>query len=399
MAAALLQAGFAGSPSAAARTLLGALIGRGFAAGAKGGLEQKLGQALTQFQSQNGLPVTGRLDAATINLLSKLGLVPRGEIPQQQAQQSLGLQRSRDGFEGKADAGKKEQATGGESAPKVAPQVAQQNAQTLLKAPKRAFDFALSKLGLGGGATAQEGGASQTPADANAPPPQALSEGAVAQGRADGTGMSRAKQSGDSRASGKDEVRAKQGAKDNLDRGAEDGDDDEGREGGDEAAGREGGEEGGANEEGAWDTGAADGDGSEHNQGNATSGDDDWRKKAGHAQSGDEDADIGHYEIPSVAEQVRVSLKEIYVDIAAGAAKATTYTWEVELYRPGVYGPGQKAENVFKLRVERATAFDRVWAKAADRLNQFQKVLDEAEDPVEPEDVLAAIRQARFRRD
>ena len=77
-------------------------------------------------------------------------------------------------------------------------------------------------------------------------------------------------------------------------------------------------------------------------------------------------------------------------------AKATTYSWDVELFRPGVYGPGQKAETAFKLRVERATAFDRVWGKAAEKLNELQGRFDEVEDRLEPEDVLAAIRQARF---
>ena len=393
LASALARAGFAGTAEAGARTLLGGLSARGF--GGQGAtLGGRLQAAISQFQQASGLPVTGQLDTQTLNLLSQLGLIPR-EAPQQP-----GLGRSRDGFEGGVKVSKELAKATKDMTPKEQAQVQTAFSQVmnnLATAPRRALELVLQTLGLAAGPSPDDGGA--TPAKAEG---QALADGAAAQGRADGTALKSGK-GAVSKKSGTDQTRMKPGQKANQDRGKE-GDDDEGRgHDGFASAGDVGGDEAGAKDDGAHDEGAADGDddGTEHKQGSATSGTDDWRERARHAQMGDDDADVGHYEVPLVAEQLERSLTEIYVEVAPGQSKATTYSWDVELFRPGVYGPGQAAETIFKVRVERATAFDRVWARAAERLNTIQKNFDTARgeevSEILPEDVLAAIRQARFR--
>src|SRR5690606_4915991 len=137
--------------------------------------------------------------------------------------------------------------------------------------------------------------------------------------------------------------------------------------------------EGGGAEDGAFTKGTKHGDedGSERFQGNAPSGDSDKDdERRGHATLDDYwDAARGHYAIPSVAEQWRRALDQVRKD-AESANRTTTYTWDVRFYRPGVYGPGQKGEEILHLVVQEATAFDRSWAKSVDALTALVELHD-----------------------
>jgi hypothetical protein len=117
--------------------------------------------------------------------------------------------------------------------------------------------------------------------------------------------------------------------------------------------------------------GRATGDGAHRDglDGNAPSGDDrvdDERR--GHASIGEDDVEEeGHYEVPALAQQIEEGLLEIERD--DGGDGAATYAWDFTLYRPGVYGRRQSAEKLFHVVVAKASAFDQLWERAVDAIN------------------------------
>lgn len=148
--------------------------------------------------------------------------------------------------------------------------------------------------------------------------------------------------------------------------------------------------------------------GEESSTGNQHSGDDDHddtdRGDAVDARTEDtdddrhdehSDDDTGHHRVPSLTEQVRAALGDI-----ARLNDDTVpvhYAWDVTLYRPGVYRDGQMAEPLWHLVVERAHAFDPVWARAVEAVAMRLLLIEPDVTPLTLPDVIAALRQARVR--
>ena len=99
--------------------------------------------------------------------------------------------------------------------------------------------------------------------------------------------------------------------------------------------------------------------------------------------------------MPSLAEQVRDALDTITRD--SDSISAATYSWDVTFFRPGVYGPGQPAPEIWRLVVERATAFDKVWREACDAITIKYLYLEPDREPPTMEDFVIALRRARVR--
>lgn len=387
------------------QNLLGAMQARGFGGNLGGALAQQLSAALAAFQRANGLPVTGQLDRATAALLQKQGLLPTN------VGMSGGVLDVKDGFEGKRAAADPN-ANANASAAKgdtSAQQILANIAKAAAAGSQKAMEFLSGLFGLGGGGAA--GGQGSEAANANAAQAGAgLDKGAqanakanagdAAHGRNDGSGLARDVAGHASKTSAHEKVRSKAGLKDARSRGVDDEDDgEEGLEDGEGQGTSHGDGEGGGAEDGAFATGAREGDddGSERWQGNAPSGDSDQDdERRGHATLDEYwDGAAGHYAIPSVATQWRRALDDVRKDHDA-TNRATTYTWDVRFYKPGVYGPGQKAEEILHLVVKEATAFDRVWARSMDALTALCRIHDRSvEDVPLQEDLLRAIRRAR----
>ncbi len=392
------------------QNLLGALRAGGFPT-MGGALAQQLSAALSAFQRANGLPVTGQLDQATAALLQKHGLLPTN------LGASGGVLNVKDGFEGK-----RAQTDGNAASAASKPDAnLQQLLSNVVKAAvdgsQKAMEFLAGMFGLGGGGVAAggqggeaghgnaaaQGGAVVADASNSAARTvdgSASGKGSDGQGRHDGSGLARDVAGQQSKKSANEKVRSKAGLKDALARGVDDDEDGEqGLEDGEGEGASQGDGEGGGAEDGAFTTGTRDGDedGSERWQGNASSGDSDKDdERRGHATLDDYwDAARGHYAIPSVAEQWRRALDQVRKDSDA-TNRTTTYTWDVRFYKPGVYGAGQKGQEILHLVVQEATAFDRAWARSVDALSALVKVHDgdDVDTPVK-EDMLRAIRRAR----
>ncbi len=143
--------------------------------------------------------------------------------------------------------------------------------------------------------------------------------------------------------------------------------------------------------------------GEESSTGNAHGGDDDHTDDArGEASDAlgdldDEDGVIpdGHYRVQKLSVQVVHALDTILrLDEESGPV---CYTWDVTLYRPGVYADGQPAQEVWHLVVDRAHAFDPVWRRAIDAIAARLLYVEPEATPPSLDDVLGALRRARVR--
>lgn len=132
-------------------------------------------------------------------------------------------------------------------------------------------------------------------------------------------------------------------------------------------------------------------------RGNAPAGDDDLDdERRGHATLDDaSDAEPGHWQVPSLDEQIRAGLEAIARD--DDGAGAATYAWDFTLYRPGVYGALQPGERLFHLVVERAGPFDPLWERARLALNDKLSALEPDTRALEADDFERALRRARVR--
>ncbi len=136
-------------------------------------------------------------------------------------------------------------------------------------------------------------------------------------------------------------------------------------------------------------------------QGNAKAGDDDFlndeRGNANVKRQGDEGEGEGegYWSVPPLSEQVRDALDSITRD--DDTAGAATYSWDVTFHRPGVYGPGQPAPEIWRLVVERATAFDSVWREACDAITIKELYFEPDAEPPTMDDFVLALRRARVR--
>jgi hypothetical protein len=156
--------------------------------------------------------------------------------------------------------------------------------------------------------------------------------------------------------------------------------------------GRGGDQDGGQNDSG-------DPDGSERERGNASSGtDDDGNPVRGNAQLSDDSqgGGAGHHRVPPLSEQAHAALSLIKQDQREDN-RATTYSWDVTFYRPGIYGPGQKAQELVHLVVDKAAPFDPVWQKAQINIASLVKRGDAGAEPPSLDDLMAALRLARAR--
>jgi len=176
-----------------------------------------------------------------------------------------------------------------------------------------------------------------------------------------------------------------------------------------EGQGKKVGERSGRGEDGEDEDGApeeADGEGgvgleeeadaTERDVGNATSGTEHARDlERGHATLDDgSEAEAGYYEIPPLSQQLREALSSIERE-AGRDHKTTTYRWELTLYRPAIYGAGQKAQELLHLVVDEATAYDEVWQRARDEVNKHLRRLEPDAAPLELEDFVRALQRAR----
>jgi hypothetical protein len=146
--------------------------------------------------------------------------------------------------------------------------------------------------------------------------------------------------------------------------------------------------------------------GSESSVGNAKAGDDNHDdERRGHASDANVDdhepkpddgtLPAGHYRVPKLSEQVLASLETIFrLD---DNTLPVHYSWDVTLYRPGVYGDGQPAEAVWHLVVERAHAFDPVWQRAQQAIASRLLYIEPDADPLPLDELLGALRRARVR--
>lgn len=416
--AGLLQGGK--SPKEAAQNLLGTLKKAGFEAppGApKGDLAAQLSASLKSFQKTVGLQQNGQLNPPTTDALKTAGLIQSPES--QQAKQKA---VEKDGFE-----------RGGASLLK---QGEKQRADAVnAGTPDTNFlDALINQLGTGGpneGTSASDIKGAAQASDAQAQSvdkknvaeakkgegvnkkgsttdaqkePEVASNQQMDKGHAAGVKVARGLKTENAKT---DEKRRKDAlsGKDPTELGIldEEADDDalEGAgEDGKQKRRGQGGENGGADDNGSEASGSEGPgeDGRERDKGNAQSGDEDHNdRRRGHASIDDgSDDGAGHYRVPSMAEQAVAALDKIVKD-AAVENRATTYSWDVTFYRPGVYGAGQKAQELVHLVVDKATAFDAVWTKAQANIAILVKRLDPDGQAPTVEDIIQAIRQARSR--
>jgi hypothetical protein len=402
-------------PADAAKQLLGNLNSQGFQAPATAGKDfgNQLGGALRSFQGAQGLQQTGKLDNPTADALKNLGLAgaPTEQAGAEKATKDNfergGLGLLKQGERGRADAAKN-------------------------STPDTNFlDALINKLGGDKGVTSdkagQVGGAAETATQ------MSKSESASDVKKAtetDKSGQSDAKKASreDAAQSNLDKIvkdsklqvarglkadqtktdeqrrKAALTGKDPTERGIldEEADEDatEGDGGEGQKRGKGGDQSGGGHDAAGTDTAGDSGerDGNEKTRGNAHSGDDNYGdQKRGHASLDDgSDADAGHYRVPSLSEQAFASLDKIKRDQTA-SNKATTYTWDVMFFKPGIYSPGQKAQDLVHLVVKEATAFDAVWQRAQANLQVMVRRVERDAPVPTLDDIVGALRQARAR--
>ena len=100
--------------------------------------------------------------------------------------------------------------------------------------------------------------------------------------------------------------------------------------------------------------------------------------------------------MPSISEQCFLALDKISKN-ASVENRATTYSWDVTFFKPGTYGPGQKAQELVHLVVDKATAFDAVWSRAQANLTVLVRRTDADGAVPSLDDIVGALRQARAR--
>jgi hypothetical protein len=399
------------SPADAAKALLGGLKDAGFQAPTSAGkdLGAQLSAALKAFQQARGLPPTGKIDGATTEALKNLGTP---------AEPTAAEKAGRDGFE--------------RGAPSLLKQGEKQRVDVAKSgSPDTNFlDALLNKLGGDQGVTADRkgyvGGTAETAT--NASKTDAAKEAKKVNEADNKTGstsdakkaareesaqqLDRAKDAKVQVARGlkaeqtrTEEQRRKDAlfGKNPTERGLLDEEADEDADAGDggegKKRGRGGDQQAGAHGSGS-DTAGADGerDGNERSRGNAHSGSkDDGDPSRGVASLDDgSGVDAEHYRVPTLSEQAFTALGKIQKDPQDGL-RATTYSWDVVFYKPGIYAAGQKAQDLVHLVVTSATAFDPVWQKAQANLQILVRKLERDGAVPTFDDIVGALRQARAR--
>ena len=403
--AGLLKPG--GNPREAAQPVLAVLRQGGFEGGA-GDTAAQLSAALRAFQQGNGLPPNGRLDAATAQALAKAGLLPGSEQLKEEKAQKDGFERAQPSL---LKAGERARADA----------VKHQSPDTNF------LDALLNKLGGDVGSTSDtHAGNTGTAGEAAVGKGLAAKEGREAKdnrsdvdakkGARDARESGQASDKGDAarvhvaRGLKAEQARAEEKKRrdalsgrspsepgildEEADEDAVDGDGGQGRK-----RGHGGDQEGGHDEDGSDIAGGAGDDaGDDHTGGNAHSGTHDPDVvRRGHATLDDgSEADPGHYRVPSLSEQAFAALEALEMD-ATEENRATTYSWDIRFYRPGVYSAGQQALELVHLAVQKATAFDPAWQKAQANVAAMVKRLEGEARAPSLDDIIQALRQARAR--
>jgi len=134
----------------------------------------------------------------------------------------------------------------------------------------------------------------------------------------------------------------------------------------------------------------------ERDHGGASSGEEHSNDaERGHAQLNDgSEAGPGHYKVPALSWQIAQALRSITRD-PDESNRATTYSWDVTLFKPAIYGAGQKAAQLFHLVVVSADPFDPVWERAREELTRHLLRLEPQATLPEVEDFQSALRRAR----
>ena len=141
-----------------------------------------------------------------------------------------------------------------------------------------------------------------------------------------------------------------------------------------------------------------DDEGNERDRGHASSGDDDFSDlDRGYAMLKEEIPDhVGYYRIVALTEQVDRYLECIRREETTDR-DAVTYQLELSLYRPGTYGAGQKAEKLLHVVVTQASAYDSTWTQARTAIEKTMTQYEPHSTPPSADAILAAIRRARVR--
>lgn len=401
----------------AAQGLLSRLAKGGFAAPPGASVSSALTSALKQFQAKQGLAQNGKLDAATQGALAKAGVLVEPE-PAGVARQKA----DKDGFE--------------KQGPSLLKQGEQKRAdQAKQGTPDTNFlDALINQLGPGGpneGTSATDiKGAAGGQESHNVESQQRVAEakkgegvqkkGSVAgndqdvstptnqqldRGNAQGVKVARGLRAENTKTDEKRRRDALAG-QDPTELGIldEEADEDALEGAGDDGKQRRGSggdqESGGQDADGATSGGSgvgAEAEASERDRGNATSGDERFGDARGHASIDDgSGAAAGHYRVPSISEQCFLALDKISKNSSV-ENRATTYSWDVTFFKPGTYGPGQKAQELVHLVVDKATAFDAVWSKAQANLTVLVRRTDADGAVPSLDDIVGALRQARAR--
>jgi len=403
------------NPMVVAKNLLSRLGAKGFGGKNPGAsLENQLGQALSAFQKANGLKTTGTLNKTTMAMLRNIGMI--GVNPRA----SAGVVGVKDGFERAMIKAPGQQADGARADQGSLLNGLRNLLEARLGGPGRAIGNALAATGeqisrvgglfarmgegiqnavsnlvTGAGARADAEVAAQAQLQA-----QAQAKANPANVAAHGLVQSRSKTEERSRAAAAFARKANKG------RGVEVGDPLAAEGVGDESGhrgllGGGEGEEGAPEDDGDGDgasVGPPDDEVTERFVGNADSGDENFADASrGHATLDDgSGADAGHYSIPPVSQQIEAALGVIQKD-PARSNQPTTYSWDVRLYRPDVYGEHQKAEELFHLEVRNADAFDPVWEKSLQALARYLRRFEKQAEPPDLVAIQAALRRARVR--
>lgn len=383
-----------------AKNLLSRLVAQGFGGRNAGkDIGGQLRQALVAMQRAKGLPVTGKLDKATVAMLKNLRVIASDP---RLAKGVLGV---KDGFERAALPATKDQAQA------VKPQTLLQTLQNLLETRFGGNGKALGEWLANVAETVKQGmdGARNTVQNVvarvtgggaeNAAATQAQAQ---AKSEANPTAIA-AHSTVPTETKSKEQARsaAAFAKKKPKSRGRQDGDPlaDEGVSEEEGSKGLIGGgdKEGGSPQDGEEDDGTErDADGNERFTGNAPSGDENFAETSRGDATLDEDAEEGpgHYKIPSLSDQIQESFFVIRRD-PERPNQPTTYSWDASFYKPDIYGKKQQAEKLLHLEVRSATPFDPVWEKAIKRLSKYLKRHEPKATAPTIEELQAALRRAR----
>lgn len=428
LATALGQAGLLGpgqNPKALAQHIVSNLVARGYGAKQGGQLLEQLTNALLGAQRAHGLGMSGKLDKATVALLRSLGIVST------QSSGAQGVLANKDSFErpktanlpAKVSAQPVSQSKADGALERLANVLEQRMGDfgKTLAGAIRGFAAGAESLGQQIGQLAQrardgvvaavtrqptetqtQDASAKTASQQSPALPAATTSTAAVTANPVGAAAAAAATLQSATTQNRSAV---EGHVDPRAAGAQVGDalSDQGRgkkQG--QGAGLLGEGEGGEGlDKDAKDQGLGDRDDpdmADGDDGNAASGDDDFANgQRGQASLDDGSDDDGkHYKVPNFSQQLETALGLITRE-AEQVNKATTYSWDFVLYKPGVYSAKQKADELLHVQVREALPFDQVWEQARVEIGKRIRRYDSQALPPTSAEIQVALRRARVR--